>query len=62
MFFLPPYFNHDAFMHHTIHVLDAPGDNLKSHMFHVIYAIVIIISKLIKCHPKAKRRAPANSH
>jgi len=22
----PPYFNHDAFMHHPMHVLDAPGN------------------------------------
>src|SRR6218665_2671691 len=24
-FLLPPYFDHDAFMHHTLHVLDAPA-------------------------------------
>jgi len=24
VFFLSPYFDHDAFMHHTMHVLDAP--------------------------------------
>src|SRR6218665_1558582 len=24
-FFVSPYFYHDAFMHHTMHVLDAPG-------------------------------------
>ena len=24
MFLLPPYFDHDPFMHHPIHVLDAP--------------------------------------
>src|SRR6218665_3070066 len=23
----PPYFDHDAFMHHTMHVLDAPGSH-----------------------------------
>ena len=22
---LPPYFDHDAFMHHAVHVLDTPG-------------------------------------
>jgi len=26
-FFTSPYFDHDAFTHHAIHVLDAPGDN-----------------------------------
>ena len=25
MFFVSPYFDHDAFMHHTMHVLDASG-------------------------------------
>jgi len=25
MYFVSPYFYHDAFMHHTMHVLDAPG-------------------------------------
>ena len=25
VFFVSPYFCHDAFMHHTMHVLDAPG-------------------------------------
>jgi len=24
-FLLPTYFDHDAFMHHALHVLDAPG-------------------------------------
>src|SRR6218665_3388901 len=23
--YFPPYFDHDAFMHHPMHVLDAPG-------------------------------------
>ena len=26
VFFLPPCFDHDAFMHHTIHILDAPAN------------------------------------
>jgi len=25
VFFASPYFDHDAFMHHTMHVLDAPA-------------------------------------
>src|SRR6218665_1771993 len=25
VFLLPPYFDHDAFMHHALHVLDAPA-------------------------------------
>src|SRR6218665_2920037 len=25
VFFVSPYFDHDAFMHHTVHVLDASG-------------------------------------
>jgi len=25
VFFVFPEFDHDAFMHHTMHVLDAPG-------------------------------------
>src|SRR6218665_1837464 len=25
VYFVPPYFDHDAFMHHPMHVLDAPG-------------------------------------
>src|SRR6218665_2589871 len=25
VFSFPPYFDHDAFMHHPMHVLDAPG-------------------------------------
>jgi len=24
VYFIPPYFDHDAFMHHPVHVLDAP--------------------------------------
>src|SRR6218665_2642606 len=28
VFFVSPYFDHDAFMHHTMHVLDAPAENL----------------------------------
>jgi len=24
-FLLPPYFDHDAFMHHALYILDAPG-------------------------------------
>jgi len=27
LLFLIPYFDHDAFMHHALHVLDAPGHN-----------------------------------
>jgi len=26
VFRFPPYFYHDAFMHHPMHVLDAPGN------------------------------------
>jgi len=25
VFFVSPYFDHDAFMHHTMHALDAPA-------------------------------------
>jgi len=25
VYFVPPYFDHDEFMHHQMHVLDAPG-------------------------------------
>jgi len=25
VYFVSPYFDHDAFMHHPMHVLDAPG-------------------------------------
>jgi len=28
VFFVSPYFDHDAFMHHTMHVLDAPGQSI----------------------------------
>jgi len=28
VFFVSPYFYHDAFMHHTMHLLDAPGGDL----------------------------------
>jgi len=27
VFFVSPYFDHDAFMHHTMHALDSPGTN-----------------------------------
>jgi len=27
-FFLPPYFDHDTFMHHALHVLDAPASGV----------------------------------
>jgi len=27
---LPPYFDHDAFTHHALHILDAPGYTGKS--------------------------------
>jgi len=27
VFFASPYFDHDAFMHHALHILDAPDDN-----------------------------------
>jgi len=30
VFFVSPYFDHDAFMHHTMHVLDAPAWNFWS--------------------------------
>src|SRR6218665_1165082 len=31
VYFPPPYFDHDAFMHHPMHVLDAPGGWFVSH-------------------------------
>jgi len=27
MYFVSPYFDHDAFMHHTMHILNAPADH-----------------------------------
>src|SRR6218665_1519826 len=38
----PPYFDHDAFMHHPMHVLDAPGKGM-----------VIIVSGLTDCRPNS---------
>jgi len=29
-FLVPSYFDHDAFMHHALHVLDAPGGRCRS--------------------------------
>jgi len=29
VFRFPPYFDHDAFMHHTMHILDAPAPGWK---------------------------------
>jgi len=26
VYFVSPYFDHDAFMHHTMHILNAPAD------------------------------------
>ena len=32
----PPYFDHDAFMHHPMHVLDAPAIECTSELYRVI--------------------------
>ena len=35
IFFTSPYFDHDAFMHHALHVLDIPGHNVITIKFQI---------------------------
>src|SRR6218665_2538967 len=39
----PPYFDHDAFMHHPMHVLDAPGNTL--------YITTLTLSRISRRYP-----------
>jgi len=48
VYFVFPYFYHDAFMHHPMHVLDAPDYN------YTIYSFVISILELPKLSSTAR--------
>src|SRR6218665_25601 len=65
----PPYFYHDAFMHHPMHVLDAPGvlplgtvSHLKSALFHGICPTRFTSSLKCLLSPGPGLRAPLSSY
>jgi len=41
VFFVRPYFDHDAFMHHPMHVLDAPDFSDELHILTYSYETVV---------------------
>src|SRR6218665_2535674 len=39
VYFFPPYFDHDAFMHHPMHVLDAPASSTGEKRAEITFAM-----------------------
>ena len=49
VFSFPPYFDHDAFMHHTMHVLDA--SDLNTILLLQLIFLFFLLFLLFKLHP-----------
>jgi len=41
VYFFPTYFYHDAFMHHLMHVVDAPAFNIEVHELVYVYSFLV---------------------